>query len=65
MPRLPRQLADASCYHVLGRGNNRTVIFHEAPDYQHYAQLLLEYFSAHGVRLHHYCLNSGDIIRNS
>ena len=48
MPRLARQLADESCYHVLTRGNNRAAIFHEPADYQRYVQLVLEYFAPHG-----------------
>ncbi len=56
MPRLARQLADDSCYHVLTRGNNRAAIFHEPTDYQCYGQLLLEYFPAHGLQVYHYCL---------
>ena len=61
MPRLPRQLADESCYHVLGRGNDRAAIFREPADYQRYGQLLLEYFSPNGVRLHHYCLMTNHV----
>jgi len=55
MPRLARQLADESCYHVLTRGNNRAAIFHEPADYQRYGQLLLEYFTSQRIQLYHYC----------
>ena len=55
MPRLARQLADDSCYHVLTRGNNRAAIFHEPADYQRYGQLLLEHCASQRVQLYHYC----------
>lgn len=61
MPRLPRQLVDESCYHVLGRGNDRAAIFREPADYQRYGQLLLEYFSPQGLRLYHYCLMTNHV----
>ena len=61
MPRLARQLADDSCYHVLTRGNNRAAIFHEPADYQRYGQLLLAYFPAHGIQLYHYCLMTNHV----
>ena len=56
MPRLARQLTDASCYHILTRGNNRAAVFHDLADYQRYGQLLLEAFPSHGVQVYHYCL---------
>ena len=61
MPRMARQLADDSCYHVLTRGNNRAAIFHEPADYQRYGQLLLEYFPAQGIHLYHYCLMTNHV----
>lgn len=61
MPRLARQLADESCYHVLTRGNNRAAVFHEPADYQRYGQLVLEYFSDHHVQLYHYCLMTNHV----
>ena len=61
MPRLARQLADESCYHVLTRGNNRAAVFHEPADFQRYGQLLLEYFGPHGLALYHYCLMTNHI----
>jgi len=61
MPRIARQLADESCYHVLTRGNNRAAVFHEPADYQRYGQLLLEYFSNNSVQLYHYCLMTNHV----
>ena len=61
MPRLARQLADDSCYHILTRGNNRAAVFHEARDYQRYGQLLLEYFPPPALQLYHYCLMTNHV----
>lgn len=61
MPRTKRLVLDGGCYHVLTRGNNRAVVFHEADDFQRYGRLLLDYFTEHRVRLYHYCLMSSHV----
>lgn len=61
MPRPPRLLQDQGWYHLLTRGNNRQVIFHDHEDFQRYGRLLLRYFSTHQVRLFHYCLMSNHV----
>jgi putative transposase len=43
-------------FHVLGRGNNRQVIFHEDADYIYFLDLLKRYKTELGFKLYHFCL---------
>jgi len=56
MPRLPRFLLSQSYYHVLNRGNNRSIIFKEKDDYLYFLKLISKYKKEHPFDLYHYCL---------
>jgi putative transposase len=57
MPRRA-QLGDAVCFHVINRGHDREVIFHDGVDHQAFLALLRRYRARFGFRLYHYCLMS-------
>jgi len=42
MPRVARTVIAGWCYHVISRGNNRTRVFHEPPDYAGFLALVSE-----------------------
>ncbi len=56
MPRPPRMLLSKSFYHVMSRGNNRHVVFHQPSDYQMYFSLIARFKVIHPFDLYHYCL---------
>jgi len=53
---MARLLIDGGAYHVLMRGNNSQVIFHEPADYQRYLQQLLAYKREHALKVYHFAL---------
>lgn len=56
MARLPRIDVPGALYHVIARGNQRRVIFRDAPDYQRYLDLLRQYQERHKFTLYAYVL---------
>jgi len=40
MPRPPRQIYASECYHILNRANRKAQVFHEAPDYAAFLNLI-------------------------
>ena len=40
MPRPPRLLFADQCYHILNRANRKAQVFHEAPDYAAFLNLI-------------------------
>ncbi|MBU1032890.1 MAG: transposase [Patescibacteria group bacterium] len=56
MPRAPRIIDPNSVYHITGRGNNRSTIFHVKEDYQRYYSLLKEKKKTYGFSIFHYTL---------
>ncbi|MEK7460994.1 MAG: transposase [Patescibacteria group bacterium] len=56
MPRQARLLLGHSYYHVMTRGNNKHIVFHDAADYHHYLELLGRFKAEHPFELYHYCL---------
>ena len=56
MPRMARVVVDGGTYHVLTRGNNGQVVFHEDGDCQRYLQLLATYAKDHSLKIYHYAL---------
>ena len=56
MPRVARQVAPASWYHVIVRGNNRQTVFREECDFRYYLELLNSQRERHKIQLAHYCL---------
>lgn len=56
MARQPRYVAADQPHHVIQRGNNRQVIFHDAADCEHFLTLLEELGDAQRVAVHAYVL---------
>lgn len=56
MPRTARLLPEEGVLHILSRGNNRGLVFHDAEDFQTYLTFLQELKSDHPFLLYHYCL---------
>lgn len=56
MPQGARILMDGGTYHVLTRGNNGQVVFHDDADRQRYLQLLSTLFKEYELPLYHYAL---------
>ncbi|MEK9155989.1 MAG: transposase [Patescibacteria group bacterium] len=56
MPRAKRLLLSQSYYHIMTRGNNRSVVFRSPDDYLYYLELLAKYKIEHPFDLYHYCL---------
>jgi len=58
MPRRPRraQWTDATCYHVMNRGQNRATIFSDDQDRAYFLKLVARYQQRYAARLYHYCL---------
>ncbi|XLZ70215.1 transposase [Massilia sp. SR12] len=61
MPRPLRNYPPGSCLHIIQRGDNRSVCFHDDRERQHYLQLLSNYTATHGCELHAYVLMSNHI----
>ena len=56
MPRSARSSQGGFVYHVLNRGNGRSVVFHKDGDYAAFLQLMLEAHEKVPMRLVGYCL---------
>jgi putative transposase len=56
MPRVARVLVGDMVYHCLNRSNGRVTLFHDAPDYRHFEDLLLEGVELTGMRILAYCI---------
>jgi len=56
MPRGPRLLLSKSYYHIMTRGNNRSVVFPHQDDFKHYLELILRLKKEHPFGIYHYCL---------
>jgi len=56
MPRSARLLLSKSYYHIMTRGNNKKIIFHNNNDYKYYLNLVEKYKTLHPFNLYHYCL---------
>lgn len=60
MPRVPRcqQHTGSACYHVMNRGHNREVVFHDDEDRVFFLHLLARYRNRFDLLIYHYCLMS-------
>ncbi len=56
MPRPPRLIDPEGTYHVISRGNNKSLIFHGENDYKTYLDILLQAKRLFGFCLYHYAL---------
>ncbi|WP_456273101.1 transposase [Bacillus sp. AK031] len=61
MPRQPRNWSPGSTYHIMMRGNRKSVIFHESKDYRNYLNLLQRSSKQNPFLLHSYCLMNNHI----
>lgn len=56
MARSARLLLSQSYYHIMTRGNNKTVVFRDDADYDYFLELIAKYKEKHPFDLYHYCL---------
>ena len=56
MPRIARVFIEGAAYHVLNRGNNRSVIFQKPEDYSAFLRLMIEAHARTPIRLLAYIL---------
>jgi putative transposase len=61
MARRPRFYATGMPYHIVQRGNNRSLCFYEPADQRHYLELFAKVSKRYGVAVHAYCLMSNHI----
>ena len=61
MPRTAREKSSTGIYHVMQRGINRQVLFHDIEDYQKYLQTVNKYHGESGYKIYAYCLMSNHI----
>jgi len=61
MPRALRNYPPGTCLHVIQRGDDRCVIFHDERERLHYLQLLSEYRIVHKCDIHAYVLMSNHV----
>ncbi len=61
MPRALRNYPPGTCLHIIQRGNDRCVCFHDDRERLHYLQLMAEYSVAHQCDIHAYVLMSNHI----
>ena len=56
MPRIARLLPEEGVLHVISRGNNRGLLFHDPEDFKAYLSFLKDLQSDHPFSLYHFCL---------
>jgi len=61
MPRRARFTIEGGIYHILSRGNNQQVIFHEDKDYQQFLDILSFYKKEYKLEIYHYVLMSNHV----
>ena len=61
MPRLPRQLKDHGCYHLIARGNNKQFLFKEEEAFLYFLDLIKRTKERYPAKLYHYCIMSNHI----
>jgi putative transposase len=61
MARRPRCYVTGMPYHIVQRGNNRSLCFYETADQRHYLELLARISARYGVAVHAYCLMSNHV----
>ena len=53
MPRRARVFQQALCYHVMNRGLNRQVTFHDEKDYETFKEMVRLYKLRTGAKVYH------------
>ncbi|MEO8385864.1 MAG: transposase [Betaproteobacteria bacterium] len=61
MPRRARLSLPGIAWHIIQRGNNRSVCFHAEADYQFYLHYLKEFASQFGCAVHAYVLMTNHV----
>ncbi|NQT06642.1 MAG: transposase [Candidatus Omnitrophica bacterium] len=61
MSRGSRLILEDVCYHVITRGNEKRITFHDDNDYEKYLKLLLRYKSKYRFRLYGWCLMNNHV----
>ena len=61
MPRKKREESPTGVYHWIARGMHKKDLFHDALDYQHFRELLIEYKTALDIAIYHYCFMTNHI----
>ncbi len=61
MPRRPRHYIPGMTYHIVQRGNNRSLCFYEPADQRQYLEIWASISKRYGVRVHAYCLMSNHV----
>ena len=56
MPRLPREKSESGIYHIMIRGANRQVIFHDEEDKLRFLQILAKYKTKVEMNIYGWCL---------
>ncbi len=55
MPRVRRIIPSEGALHIIGRGNNKRLLFKKERDYNHFKKLLQEYKLRYNCLIYHYC----------
>lgn len=61
MPRVARIYTEEGIFHILTRGNNKQLVFHEEEDFQKYKEILKKLKTDQPYKLYHYCLMSNHV----
>src|SRR5690554_1287672 len=61
MPRRARQKSSTGVYHVMLRGINKQIIFHDQEDYKKYIQTIRDYKQLCEYEIYAYCLMNNHI----
>ena len=62
MPRRARLAVAGIPWHIIQRGNNRSVCFYTEADYQYYLEILAAQADKHGCQIHAYCLMTNHVL---
>lgn len=55
MPRSARIIIPNAFYHILNRGNNKEVVFHDEEDFRFFLRQIRKYKEKFGLKIYHYC----------
>jgi putative transposase len=61
MPRKPRVFSPHIAYHIIARGNNRSVLFRSDHDFRRYLELLAFFKTQYAFDVFHYCLMTNHV----
>ena len=58
---MARLIVDNACYHVITRGNEKSVVFKDTNDYKEHMKLVLRYKDRYGSRIYGWCLMNNHV----